>query len=202
MLLPKIKPISRVFKDFGFIFFLCTYPGPVYANIGLPMLAITLPALIAGLLPIIFIESFVMKKILARSFKDVFRVVFLGNIISTFVGIPITWGLLAFFQMTTGAGRAFGLKTLADKFLAVTWQAPWLIPYADQAHWMIPASVIFLLIPFFFASWFIEYMIAKNMLKDLSKKIVNRAIFKVNIVSYALMEILACLWLLGVHIRG
>ena len=202
MILPKIKSINRSIRGFGLIVFACIAPHLAYANAGLPMLAITLPALIIGLLPVIFIESLVLKKVLVRGFKDVFRVAFLSNIISTFVGVPITWAGLALFQMATGAGRAFGLETLADKFLAVSWQAPWLLPYEGQIHWMIPASTMFLLIPFFFASWFIEYMIAKRMFKGLAKNIISQAIFKANIVSYVFMEILASLWLAGAYIKG
>jgi hypothetical protein len=66
--------------------------------------------------------------------------------------------------MATGGGSAHGLRTLSAKLLAVTWQSPWLIPYEDDLVWMVPAAALCLLVPFFFASVYIEYQVARRVL--------------------------------------
>ena len=80
------------------------------------------------------------------------------NLVSTFAGVPFTWAILLFIQTISGGSVAWGINTIWGKIIAITWQAPWLIPYQFQFNWMIPSAGIVLLIPFFFVSWWIEYL--------------------------------------------
>lgn len=175
---------------------------PAYADIGAPMIFITLPMLIIGLVPIIILETFVLMKLLRIAFKDGIKTAALMNVISTLVGIPVTWGALVFIQIFTGGGAAYGLQSPLQKFLAVTWQAPWLIPYESDLYWMVPSASLVLLIPFFFASYLIEALIARKILKGFDKAVLHRSVFLANISSYAVLFVLALGWLLFSLMRG
>jgi hypothetical protein len=77
------------------------------------------------------------------------------------------------------------IGTVAGKVFAVTVRAPWLIPYESQLCWMVPAAALFLLVPFFFASWLIEYWVTRLMMRGLDAKLVRRAVMWASLASYA-----------------
>lgn len=137
-------------------------PGIAYANAGVPMLFLAMPAFLISLVPIIAIETLYISKGMELPLAQSLKTVSISNVASTVVGIPLTWFLLVLVQMVTGGGGAHGIDSVIEKILAVTWQAPWLIPYEKDLNWMIPVAGLVLLIPFFFASWWSEYFVSKN----------------------------------------
>lgn len=161
-----------------------------HADAGVPMIFITLPYMLVALIPIIFIEMLVISKKINISLKNSFRVSSIINIISTVAGIPLTWVALVLIQMLTGGGAAHGIETPLKKFLAITWQGPWLVPYESDLYWMLPSANLFLLIPFFFASWFIEYAIAKRLLRDSVSHVVKSGIFLANLLTYSMLFVI------------
>ena len=166
------------------------------ADIGVPMIFVTLPSMLIALIPIILIESFCLSRRLNADPTSTIKPVAIANVISTLVGIPITWLLLVLVQMLTGGGGANGIETTKQRFLAVTWQAPWLIPYESDLSWMIPAATLVLLVPFFFASWQIEVQVVKKLMKESPSADVAKGMFLANVVSYLLLGIIALCTLL------
>lgn len=166
------------------------------ADMGVPMIFLTLPAMLVALLPIVLVESLVLGRMLGSGFVARVKSVAAANVASTLLGLPITWVVLVALQMTTGGGSAYGINTPARKLLAVTWQAPWLVPYETDLYWMLPAASLVLLIPFFFASYFVEAPIVARMESAYSRSAVRSAVFRANIVSYALLAIFTVCWLL------
>jgi hypothetical protein len=162
-------------------------PGIVHANAGVPMLFLAMPAFVISLLPIIAAEAVYLSKSLALSTGKAVRTVSIANVVSTVIGIPLTWVLLVLLQMVTGGGSAYGTNSTLGKVLAVTWQAPWLIPYEKDLHWMIPVAGLVLLVPFFFASWWSEYLVSKILLKDLSAIELKAKVRNANLISYGLL---------------
>jgi hypothetical protein len=158
-------------------------------DIGLPMIFVAIPAMILALLPIIGIEAIVLRHSISITFREATRIAALMNLASTLLGIPITWFLLVAVQLLTGGGRAYGLKTPLTRFLAVTWQAPWLTPYESDLYWMIPAAGLFLLIPFFFASWYVEYLVADRLLKHVDPAATWQGVRNANLISYGLLAL-------------
>lgn len=165
-------------------------PATANADIGVPMIFITAPGMLAALIPIILIECVMMSKQLAITLKQSLKAAFYGNIVSTIVGIPVTWVALVAIQICTGGGGAYGLDSPLKQFLAVTWQAPWLIPYDSEMKWMIPSATVSLLVPFFFASWWIEFRVAERLLKDIDQTKLNAAVRNANLVSYGLLALI------------
>lgn len=172
-------------------------PNQAQANAGVPMIFLTLPGMALALIPVIFLEMKVLGKMLGLSRRVAFKVSAWSNILTTFVGVPLTWAILTLVEGLTGGGRAYGIDSPAKKLLAVTWQAPWMIPYeADKnLYWMVPAAVMWLLVPTFFMSWWLEYRAAARMLRDTDRMQLKSAMFKANLLSYALLEICALGWL-------
>jgi len=158
--------------------------GICMADAGLPMIFMTMPTMVVALIPVILIESVVIQKYLKIRFGYILKITILQNVVSTIFGIPIVWFILVVIQIITGGGSAYGLDTLGKQFLAVTWQAPWLIPYEEDFGWMIPAATLTLLVPFFFASWKIEYYVAQLVYKEIGSKTLNHATRNANFISY------------------
>lgn len=115
----------------------------------MPTMYFMLPALI----PTVLLESLYLAKRLRVRFSRTAGSVTLGNIVSTIVGIPLTWGLLFLIQIVTGGTSSFQAQGFAGKVLSVTLQAPWLLPFDPEDFWIFHAAALFLLVPFFFATW-------------------------------------------------
>jgi hypothetical protein len=171
------------------LFALAIFPGLAQANAGVPMIFLVMPAMALSIIPIIIIEAIYLSKKLGLSGKDSAKTVTISNLASTIVGIPVTWILLVVIQMITGGGSAYGLNTALTKVLAVTWQAPWLIPYESDLHWMIPVSGLVLLIPFFFVSWWSEYFVSKKLIKDIEAQTIKIAVRNANLITYGLLTL-------------
>jgi len=159
------------------------------------MLFVTLPMLLLGLVPVILVETFVLSRRLRLAYSSLLAPATVANVVSTLLGIPVTWVLLVALQAWSGGGRAYGLQTLQQKFLAVTWQAPWLIPYESDLNWMVPAASLVLLVPFFIASYLIEAPIMRRMIKAAERRLVRNAAFWANLASYCFLALCGLVWL-------
>lgn len=169
----------------------------VSANMGLPMLGLAWPVFWIGLLPITLIEWLVMQKeIKYQPTNRLGLEIFYANFLSTLFGIPITWFVMLVIQICIpGGGGTFPelSGTIWPYVLGVTVQAAWLIPYGSQFYWMVPVAFIVLLIPFFFASYWIEgNFIAARLGKGFeSKQALRKAAFKANMFSYGMLLLVA-----------
>ncbi len=182
---------------------------PARADAGIPMLAVTWPAMLVALLPIIAIEALVLKSRLKLSLQVTAKAAALANVVSTVAGIPVTWLILAVLEfLFTRGGTAFGLATPLRRFLSVTIQAPWLVPYGpSEMRWMVPTAALALIPPFFLASWLLETLIVSASLRkrnlDLWKphdprarsRVLRSSVFRANIASYAMLAIAILVWL-------
>jgi hypothetical protein len=138
--------------------------NPLLFDMGLPMIVPAMFLMILGLMPIILVEAYVISKKLGLVYTTVLGSSALGNIVSTLVGIPVTWFVLFGIQLATGGSSSFQVSSFWEKLFAVTLQAPWLLPGPRSDDWMVYAAMLFLLIPFFFASWYIEYVVVRGRL--------------------------------------
>ncbi len=178
-------------KTILFIFtaLLTGLPTLAYANIGLPMIFITLPWMVLSLIPVIAVEGHICSRRLDLTAGKAIKVTTASNLTSTFIGIPVSWGILVALQMLTGGSGSQGIDTVLGKLLAVTWQAPWLIPYEKELYWMVPSAGMVLMLPYFFASWLVEYQVSRRLLPDKDRRDVKRTVLYANLASYALLEL-------------
>lgn len=171
------------------------FAGTAHADAGVPMLFVTFPAMLVALVPVIALETWVLGRYLRARFVHMLKPVTVANLVSTIAGIPLTWFALVVVQVLSGGGSAHGLDTPMRKLLAVTWQAPWLIPYEGNLDWMIPAASLTLLVPFFLISYGIEAWVIVRLLPDRPATPVRAGVFRANLASYACLAVLNVCWL-------
>lgn len=178
-------------------------PLTAYADAGVPMIFLTVPGMTLALLPIILIEAFILKRLVAISNWQSIGVSGAVNLLSTYVGLPLTWALLVFVQLITGGDGVPRVAPFWQKFLAVTWQAPWLVPYDKDLDWMLPTATLVLLVPFYFVSVIVERLLAQRLLRQCDRATVRGAIVRGNQWTYGLLAIFVLGWLaLAVMSRG
>jgi hypothetical protein len=165
---------------------LVTFPCSARADAGVPMLALIWPASWILFIPIVAVEAWIARKIVGLSVKRSILAATVANAVSTLVGIPLVWGGLALAEIVvSNGGEALGVDSFWRRVYAVTVQAPWLIPYESELHWMVPLAAIVLLVPFFFASVFIERMAFRRFCIS-SPELARRWSWVANGATYAL----------------
>jgi hypothetical protein len=159
--------------------------APAAADTGVPMLVLIWPASWILLLPIVLVEAAIAYRLLGLKARRSLLVSAVANTVSTLVGIPLTWAVLAAAEiLATKGGRAYGLYTWPRRLLAFTVQAPWLVPYEEHLDWLIPAAAIVLCIPFFFVSVYLEYQVARRVLKEIGPERVRHWSWRANLATY------------------
>ena len=163
--------------------------APAHANIGVPMIAVFLPALWLSLVPVIFVEAWVIARWLPLTPRRAVSGAAIGNVLSTLIGIPVMWMFLATGQLVL-AGTARGLSSIGAKTYAVTVQAPWLIPYEEDLKWMIPTALIVLAVPAYALSVLIEWRCLLPFVDQTHKAKTLRVVATANAASYAALALL------------
>ena len=164
--------------------FLAVFPSAAQANMGLPMIAIFLPPMWLALVPIMIVEALVIARATGTSVGRAIGGTSIANVVSTIIGVPLLWCLLAGLQLAM-FGSAAGLHSQWTKLYAVTVQSPWLIPYEDQFYWMIPAAAAVLAVPFALLSTLIEAPIVRKIAGLDAIARAMPAILLANALSYA-----------------
>ena len=162
-------------------------PATVWANIGLPMVAIFLPPMWLGLVPIILLEAVFISRGNAVPFKTSAASTAVANVASTIFGVPLLWFILAIVELVC-CGSARGLGSASAKLYAVTVQAPWLIPYESEFGWMIPAALFTLAVIFLVMSVAVEAPIV-SFLTRVPLRQVWRPMWFANLASYAALGV-------------
>jgi hypothetical protein len=196
----KLRPERTLFNGL-LLLVLLLLATPAHADVGVPMLAVVWPASWLLLLLVIPLEAAIPIRSPGITYRQRLKVATSANLVSTLIGIPLTWGVLVFLQMVCGGGAAWGIETPRQKLLAVTLQSPWLIPYEPELHqWMIPAAAAVLCIPFFLMSVWCENRVARTLFDKAERPQVLRWAWQANTASYALILLfLAFKLLAGLH---
>lgn len=139
---------------------------PLFANAGIPMLAVVWPVAWIAFLPVVAIESLIARTGLDLRYRRALLVTGAANAASTFVGIPVAWFLLVIASAVTGGAAWQDYRTTSQAILTVFRSAPWLAPYELDLGWMIPLAAILLCVPFYFVSVLIEYLVIRRMIPN------------------------------------
>jgi hypothetical protein len=184
----------------------------VVADAGIPMIFFAFPAMVLLLIPIIVIEALLCRKWLGLSTWTAMKANAASNVASTVAGVPMAWACM--FAIQLGAGVVFDKIPAAQNWhsplanvILVLFGSAWLAP-PEHNLWAVPAAVLPLLIPFFFASYGIEYLILWFMIGEpeggapnLAYKRVRIAVRNANLVTYGAMFIATVIWLLVFLLR-
>jgi hypothetical protein len=181
---------------------------PLYADAGIPMIMLTYPAMLILLIPVILVEAYVCRNLLGLTKWEALKSSALANGISTILGIPLAWGILLALGFVTYSlsdvhmiARS-GLSPIAQIVGGLLAFPTWLGP-VHNGSWIIPGAVLMLLVPFFFASWGIEYLVFNYMLgrpdgdpSDRTSSRIRVAVRNANLITYGLMVVGTSIWLI------
>jgi hypothetical protein len=138
------------------------WPIAARADAGVPMLGLVWPAAWALFIPIVLVETFIARRLLALPWAQCAKLTLLANAWSTLVGIPLTW--LALFLIEVVGGLSVSLfeveSASAWLFLSPLFAA-WLGPGARP--WHVYAAAAWLCIPFMGVSMRVERWSAQKM---------------------------------------
>lgn len=185
-----------------------TFPT-MLADAGIPMIVLTLPAMLLLLIPVIVVEALLCRKWLGWSVGKAIRLNAASNSASTLVGVPIAWGIMLLIEMGAGAllvsTKAFESVEDPGPFAKAVYlliASAWIGSPEGGGIWMIPAATLVLLVPFYFASYWTEYFVIKAMLGSLKNgglsfepQRTKTAIRNANLVTYAAMFLATSVWL-------
>lgn len=177
------------------------------------MIFLTWPAMLMLLIPVIFVEGLLCRKWLGLTTWQALKSNAVSNLASTLIGIPVAWAAMLAVEF-----GVFGVIALVDRSNAIqNWNSPlanlifvlvssaWLGPTEKQ--WVVPVATLVLLIPFFFASYWIEYLVVRRMVgrpdgedPNLSYPRIRTAVRNANLVTYAVMFLAVSVWL-GILLR-
>jgi hypothetical protein len=191
---------------------LLTQQSPTFllADVGLPMIFLTLPLMIGALIPVILLEILITKPLLGMGYGKTAWVVSVANVISTLAGVPLAWiavllvDYLLFFvgmHLPMPNVKEGPVLEVIEVILFPAWNGG---PDEPGFYWVAPVATIALLIPSFFASWYIEALTISRMVKS-EWPLVRSASLKANLVSYAFLLLAGGAWLavsLLIHHRG
>lgn len=181
---------------------------PLLADAGIPMIVLAWPAMLMLLIPVIFVEGLLCKRWLGLTTWQAIKSNAVSNLASTIIGVPIVWAIMLAVEF-----GIFGTIALVNKSNAIqNWNSPlanvvfvllssaWLGP--TEREWVIPAATLVLLMPFFFASYWIEYFIVRRIVgkpdgepASLGYPRVRIAVRNANLVTYGAMFFATCIWL-------
>lgn len=171
------------------------YPAIAHADTGIPMLAVSLPAFVIMLIPVIWVEAMIFKHA-GFDYDWALKWSGIANIVTTVIGVPMTWGVLTTLELiATDGGHCPSLDTLSEKIRGVLISAPWLCP-DEERQWLVPAAYLVLLVPFFLVSWKVESFIIRRGNRHLDPLSIDRTCLRANLVSYVLMALFPLSWYL------
>ena len=153
------------------------------------MIAVYLPPAWFALIPIILIESAYGIWRFKTPTAPTVAVVATANCVSTLVGLPVTWILLALGQTFLFERFTNIAATLPLGVLTVV-GAAWLGPEAEQSAWMVPVALATLTAPFYAMSVACEYLVVMRFMPDLPRRTIRSWMLGANAVSYAFLSII------------
>jgi hypothetical protein len=161
-------------------------PGIAHANVGVPMLALAWPLQWIALIPIILLESEILRRGLNIPFSRMVWPVAKANAISTLVGVPIAW----IAMLTPLMAISFGYSMIPAGTEVPTYVGYLLFPFtaawvSGVSAWQVYFAFLILAVPFCWMSIFLEKGIVRRAFQELGEANVYPLIIRANASSYA-----------------
>jgi hypothetical protein len=179
------------------------------ADAGIPMIFLTFPAMLILLAPVVLLEALLYKKWLGIKTGKAFIYSTWSNIASLAVGIPVAWLVMfvvevLFFEGLGSQIDKLGNSPLADVISLLVGSA-WLGP--TPAPWDIAAACLVMLVPFFLASygveyWAVRFMMRHEELSEAALRDVQIAVRNANLVSYTALFVGTSVWLVWSYLHA
>lgn len=162
----------------------------VQANAGVPMLPIQGVFMFLALIPIMLVESIILRWRLALNWKESIKGGVIANLVSTIAGVPLSWGFMFIFTViayTLESEYNFSWDSPVMMAIYFIFTSAWFAPYEGHYAWLIPMALIIMLIPAYFLSLWIEYWVCKYIWQDKPKNLIFQAIRIMNGVTYGVL---------------
>jgi hypothetical protein len=171
----------------------------LFANAGLPMLMLGLPALLLALVPIVYLEAIYYRRRLPVTWNQALNGSWKANVWSTLVGIPLTWLALVIIEFGTMYffGNSFNSRSpiLAESYLAsylyFVITSPLLIPVRDGLDLVIAGASMVLLLPCYLVSYLGESRVLQKKWPELDPKLIRKHVWYAHLLTYGLLFLLA-----------
>jgi hypothetical protein len=165
--------------------------SPSSADAGVPMLALAWPAQWLGLIPIVMIESEIIRRALGISFRQVLMPVVKANLLSTFVGVPLAWFAMLCLEFVVGSGFSLVSKNMEVPKYVYYALFPFMAAWVGGNWWQVLIAFEILLVPFCFVSIFFEERVLRRAFPDHPASTIHAFTRRANVFSYGLLGLLA-----------
>jgi len=129
----------------------------LYANLGIPMIAVQMPLLSGALPAVIFLEALLLRRWYSLDWPAALKPVILANAVSTLLGIPILWFILMMAQSGLVEPHLSTIRSLMPAaWIEVLFKPAWINFMPAERYWMVPLAFLILLIPAFFMTIVVE----------------------------------------------
>lgn len=163
-------------------------PTLLFANAGLPMVALYLPPAWLLLVPVVGIETLIGTLWLGLPPRPALVAQSWANGFSTLLGVPFAWTVLAAMQLRFFA--ATWRPAEASCLVQATAQALWVLPPVGLCPWVVPVAAAVAGSAFFLLSAMSEYWLLARLLPDLEPRILRRWVLLGNAASYVFLGVL------------
>jgi hypothetical protein len=183
------------------------------ADAGIPMIALTFPLMLMLLIPVIVIEGYLCKRWLGLSTWEAMKSNAVSNLASTIVGVPLAWAIMLAVEFAAIGivDRSAVIRDWHSPLANVMWlflASAWIGPPSAKNAWVIPSAILVLLIPFFVASYAIEYLVIRFMVgmpeggpPKLAYSHVRIVVRNANLITYGVMFLATSVWLVLAFLR-
>ena len=168
--------------------------SPIFASSRLAALGVQYLALLCALPLVIAAEFIVARRMLKLGPARAAAALIPANIVSLLVIFPLLGLLLFVIHGAVGGGSGHG--GLVNWVYELTLRVPWLVPHGRDASWMVPAASLYLLVPAFFASVFVERWICVTFWRDLPKNRLRRFSWYAHFASYSVLFVAVAVYYL------
>jgi hypothetical protein len=170
------------------------------ADVGVPMIFVEWPLMFCALVPVIIIETLVLRRQLSLPFGRSLAGAARANVLSTLIGVPIAWAFMLAVEFAAlspimWAAQKWHWNTESPLFyifylVGIAWIGP-----PTTSFWPIALAAALLLVPTFFISVWIERRSYRCSWRDLDPAAVDHSAWLANLCSYALLFAISCGWL-------
>ena len=167
-------------------------PAIASADAGIPMIFLVWPGFWILLVPTIGLEALVARRVLAVEWPRALRLSARANLISTFIGVPLTWLAMLALEALAASGLWYGSKAVGLTE-PPEWSTYLLLPFAGawvggDDPWVVPAAAAWLGVFFFFVSVWVEARVVSRM--SVKPSAALRWSWQANALSYAVIAAL------------
>jgi len=170
---------------------------PLLADAGIPMLMVEWPLMLCALVPVILLETEVVRRRLVLPYRKAISGVARANVLSTAIAVPLAWFIMFVIELSAGfpvlsaaMKRDWPIENSLLKYALHVLTAAWVSGSVSS----IAFAAGVLLVPTFFISVFLECRSCRHSWSDVNRARVNRSVWYANLASYLLLFLAACAW--------